>query len=227
MTIRRLITKKELSEKAGVSQPAVSKLCKGRLAAALVGGQVDLNHHAVQSYLDSKNIRSEDIESREGAAPKVTTGHAAIRESKKQQRPPEEGFNADEMLQSIPEDIRVLADWTLRDLVQRFGTDMAFLDWLKATKEIENIYEKRVKNARSAGELVDKRLVTLGILDPVNTCHTKLLTDGAKSIATRSKALSDSGADVRDMEKMIADKIQSFIKPMKAAIKRGVQNFED
>lgn len=151
------------------------------------------------------------------------SGQEKVRLTKKTERPPET-YDADEMLMQIPEDIRELADWSLRDLVTKFGTDVAFLDFLKATKAIEDIYEKRVKNAKAAGELVDREQIKIGVIEPINTAHIKLLTDGSKTIAVRVKAMIEAGRDLGDVEEFITKQISSFIRPMKARIARGLKN---
>lgn len=151
------------------------------------------------------------------------SGQEKVRMTKKQDRPPEQ-YDPDEMLLQIPEDIRELANWSLRDLVTKFGTDVAFLDFLKATKAIEDIYEKRIKNAKSSGELVDRAQIKIGVIEPINTAHVKLLTDGAKTIAVRTKAMLDAGRDLGEVEEFITQQISSFIKPMKARVARGLNN---
>lgn len=151
------------------------------------------------------------------------SGQEKSRMTKKQDRPPEQ-YDPDEMLLQIPEDIRKLADWSLRDLVTKFGTDVAFLDFLKATKQLEDIHEKRLKNAKSSGELVDREQIKIGVIEPINTAHVKLLTDGSKTIAVRTKAMLDAGRDLGEVEKFITEQISSFIKPMKARVARGLKN---
>jgi len=113
---------------------------------------------------------------------------------------------------------------TLRELIQRFGTDGAFVDWLKATKAIEDINEKRLKNAVTRGELVNIKLVKLGVIEHFETMFNKLLTDGAKTIARRITSMHGAGRSVEDCEAFAADQVSSFIKPAKAKIARALRN---
>jgi hypothetical protein len=108
--------------------------------------------------------------------------------------------------------------------VTKFGTDVALLDFLKATKAIEDIYEKRIKNAKASGELVDREQIKIGVFEPINTAHIKLLTDGSKTIAVRTKAMLDAGRDLGEVEAFITKQISSFIKPMKAKVARTLKN---
>ena len=128
------------------------------------------------------------------------------------------------VIHEIPEDIKNFADMTLRELIQRFGTDIAFLDWLKAVKEIENINEKRLKNAQTRGELVSIKLVKTGVIEHFEIAFNKLLTDGAKTIARRITAMHGAGKSVEDCEAFVADQVSSFIKPAKAKISRALRN---
>lgn len=124
----------------------------------------------------------------------------------------------------VPEEIGAFIDMTLREVIQRFGTDAAFCDWLKATKEIEAIEEKRLKNAQTRGELVSRNLVKIGVIEPIDTAHIKLLTDGAKTIARRSTAMHGAGRTVEDIEKFVAEQMTSFIRPIKSRVAKALRN---
>lgn len=213
--MKQLITRTRLAKLAGVTQAAITKACKNQLAGALDGKKIIENHPATIAYLESRGV----------VAPKQARGHKKIKDERKAQ-----SLNTIETgstLHQIPDDIQAFADMTLRELIQRFGTEYAFLDWLKATKQIEDINEKRLKNAQTAGDLVHRDLVKRGIIDPIDSAHLKLLTDGAKTMARRSKTLSDSGAEVEEIEKFICDQISSFIKPVKNKIKRILRDAGD
>lgn len=162
------------------------------------------------------------------AAPKkpYIRGHAAKNESKKKQAREDlrERLENGDTLHEIPEDIREFADMSLREIIERFGTDVAFGDWLKATKAIEDINDKRIKNAKSRGDLVHRDLIKVGIIDPIDAAHTKLLTDGAKTISRRATAMHDAGRSLGEIEKFVANQITSFIRPMKAKVGRTLKN---
>lgn len=148
---------------------------------------------------------------------KKPVGAAAVKEAKKQ-------AYSEERLIEIPEDIEEFADMTLRELISRFGTDVRFVDWLKATQSIEAINEKRLKNAQTKGELVSRHLVKVGIIEPIESAHIKLMTDGAKTIARRAAAMAQAGKEVAEIEAFAVDQISSFIKPVKAKVDRALRN---
>tara|TARA_R110000744_G_scaffold371350_2_gene482304 strand:- start:2026 stop:2880 length:855 start_codon:yes stop_codon:yes gene_type:complete len=145
-------------------------------------------------------------------------GPAAAKETKKREAFSEEG------ILEIPEDIQAFGHMTLFDLIEKFGTDGRFVDWLSATQKIEAINEKRLKNASTEGELVSRKLVRTGIIEPIDACHIKLLTDGAKTIARRSTAMAAAGRPVEDVEKFVAEQITSFIRPVKSKVARALKN---
>lgn len=145
-------------------------------------------------------------------------GTAAAKEKRKRQAAQE-----DEIIE-IPEDIQAFADMTLRELIEKFGTDYRFVDWLSATQKIEAINEKRLKNAETEGELVSRKLVRTGIIEPIDACHIKLLTDGAKTIARRVTAMHSAERPLEDIEKFVAEQITSFIRPVKAKVARALKN---
>ena len=124
----------------------------------------------------------------------------------------------------IPEDIVEFADMSLRDLVTKFGTDLRFCDWLRATQLIEGINEKRLKNAATKGDLVSRKLVKGSVIGPIDTCHRRLLSDGARSLSIRVPAMHDAGEDAKKIEKYIHDQLTSFIRPMKTKVSRALRD---
>lgn len=127
-------------------------------------------------------------------------------------------------LREIPADLAKLADWTIRDVIHRWGTDTAFVDWLKAVKEIEMVAERRLKNAQARGELISRHVVKSGMIDTLDGAFTRMLTDGAKTIATRAHSLVKTGAGVQEIEDLVAKQLSTFIKPTKAKITRVLRN---
>lgn len=124
----------------------------------------------------------------------------------------------DDGLLDIPQDIQMFADMTLRELVERFGTDVRFADWLNATQKIETINEKRLKNAETEGRLVSRALVKSAVVDPIDAVFVRMLTDGASTIASRCQAMAKAGSDLTELRAMVEDQLGAFIRPAKAKI---------
>lgn len=149
--------------------------------------------------------------------PRVIKGHTKRNQSKK-----EEALLQTEasFVHEVPFELEKFADMTLREIIARFGSDYAFVDWLKATKEIEIINEKRLKNAQTRGELVHRDLIKRGVIEPIDSIFIKILSDGAKALSVRIPALHESGQTPGEIEKFISDHIGKFIKPVKSKISK-------
>jgi hypothetical protein len=126
----------------------------------------------------------------------------------------------------VPERLEEFLDWKMRDLIAQFGTDSAFLDWLKALKTLEEICDKRLKNAVSEGKLVSRDLIKRGVFDHFENAHTKMLTDGVKKIVKTISTLVEAKHDVSDMEKEVSDILGSIIRPAKAKITKTFKSLE-
>lgn len=204
------ITKAELARRAHVSHPAISQACKKKLFPAMYGNKIDAKHEVVIQYLKKNNPG----EGEEAPDPYVR-GRDAEKEAKK--------INSDGKIIEIPKNIEEFANMSLRELINKFGTDVRFVDWLRATKTIEDINEKRLKNAVTVGELINKELIKTLVLEPINAAHTKLLSAGSKTLAIRIKAKVEAGSSTYEIEQFIIEHIQSFIKPMKAKIIKSLK----
>lgn len=153
--------------------------------------------------------------------PRVINGKVKQTQNKKDEAL--QKLAAGNVVHEIPENIEEFADMTLRQIIHQFGSDAAFLDWLKATKEIESINEKRLKNATTKGDLIHKEIVKRGIIEPVETVFVNLLSDGARALATRVPAKAASGESTIDIENYISDYIGKFIKKAKADINKTLK----
>ena len=125
----------------------------------------------------------------------------------------------DAVLAEVPEDLRELMNWSLYDLLTRFGTHTSFAVWLKSIKELEFIEEKRLKNAKTRGDLVDREIVdrVLGIFD---TQHMRLLKDGAKSLASEAIGKHQAGVPVEEIELHLSSRMGTFITAAKNKVAR-------
>lgn len=224
--MQKLEKRSVLATAAGVNPSTVTRLLKGSLSAAVVGNRVDMNHPDVLGYLKDRA---------------AGTTKPGVKKAKKAPPPPAKikpapppparddsdddgdtvetkinpALDVDGHIVEIPEDIQMYADMTLREIIKQFGTAQRFNDFLKAVKEIEMINERRLKNAEKQGQLVSRSLIKVGIIEPIDTAHNKLLTDGAKKIAVRCYAMAKSGKETEQLEMFVKETITSFIRPSK------------
>ena len=135
----------------------------------------------------------------------------------KKEPPPEEVIEYEE-------DILAFADLTLREIIARFGTSTRVKDWLDATRTLEQIHEKRIKNAALVGTLVSRKLMHAAVIDEFNAAHLNMMQDGAKTLAEAARSKVLAGVGVGELEVYISDVLGSFLKPVKARIARNLKH---
>lgn len=201
---QKLVTKVNAAKHLGISPQALHSLMKCGLKDAVVGKRFDLNAECALKYAKDKKKKKKVTAVSKSTPTKVVTQEPVI----------------------VIDDLGSLADLTLRELIQKFGTETKFLDWLKATKMIEDINGLRIKNGEKEGTLVSRHGVIIGVIDPVNAAHIKLLTSGAKTIAQEAVSIIHSNTEngEEELELFIKEQITSYIKPMKAKIARTLKN---
>lgn len=183
-------------------------------------------------YVRACNIRDSLIANKIIAAPPKTVhlppdlpprphrrGKGAARDRKKREAEPGDQIE-------IPDDIQALAHLPLIELIARYGTDVRFVDWLNAVQKIEAIHEKRLKNAENEGALVSRELVRTAVIDRIDGVFVRMLTDGAKTIATRAQTMAKAGVDLAEIRAMVEDQLGSFIRPAKTKMREALADHE-
>ncbi|MFK5915346.1 MAG: hypothetical protein QM484_13325 [Woeseiaceae bacterium] len=198
--MRKLVSRSEFARMAGITPGGVTKACKKILAPATVGKRIDANHPAAIAY----------IKNRTGDTTTVN-GWNARNELKKQAA-----------LEALKNES--YADMSLREVVKKHGTDIAFSDWLRAVKLIEDISEKRLKNSQTKSELVSRHLVKNCLVEPFEALHKRLVTDGTKVIVSHVITMSEVDHSVEMCERLIAVQISSYIKQMKCEALKMLNN---
>lgn len=163
-----------------------------------------------------KKPTTKDKEPAEGKK-RTPRGREAANLSRKQGPPPK-------AISFLPDDIAKLGDMKFADVVEMFGTDHRMKDWFAGLKALEDLDEKRLKNAKMKGTLISRDLVKKGVLDPIETFHVKLLTDAAKMLASRLHAKIQAGATVQEAESMIKEQVQKFLAPMKRTLAKSLRS---
>lgn len=226
-----LITQAELAALAGVSRMAVSKACRpGKaLHPAVVRKKLDRMHPAVHAYINTpRPVRvpraAAEAKSRGDAAAAAAAaqgcGHRAQGLARERVAPPPTDTNP---LDLLPADIRALVDKPLRELVEIFGTDANFTDWVKAVHEVEKVHALRVKTGKASGELIGRDLVADHVIDPINTLHERLMTDGSKTMASELYAMGRADRTEREFEEYLIDYIGAFVRALKPKLVRAVR----
>jgi hypothetical protein len=238
-----LISKTEFAKRCGVKLSNITRWFQGPglMAGATNSGKVDWEHPAAQAYYKRHQPDDPLLESaralceQEGRrTPDLLVTALGIGQDRalailKSMEPLADMGDREisklyvtDKDQEAPEDIESLAELTLRELINRYGTADRFRDWLRAVKEIEAINEKRIKNAMTLGKVVSRSLIDKAVMDPINSAHLRLMTDGAKTITATVIAKHNSKINDQAIEALVSDLIGSFIKPAKNRIIRNL-----
>lgn len=209
---KRLIKKTEFAEQASVSRAAVTKACDKALAAAVVGKLIDIDHPDAIAYIRAKQVKKTPIPTKKPRTVKTVVAP----------EPPDEDDGGSHF--SEDDDLRDVLHLTLGEILERHGTSGQFKTFVDAKKTIIDVQTKVVKLAQLEGTLVSRSLVKVGVIDPIDAAHRKLLTDGAKTIARRVTAMTSGGRSLEDCEAFVKDQMSSFIRPMKAKIARSLKS---
>lgn len=219
----RLLTHSAMAREVGCSQQSVSRAVKEGcpLYDALVGKKVDIESECAIKWIDDRErksrIKRQLKKPRPKPKPKPKPAVEVIEEPAQQDL---------EKYESGEGDIRTMADMTLDFLVNKFGTAERFFGWVKALHEIEKTHERRIKNLEKLKDLVSRRIIKQGIIDPIEECLTKLLTDGAKTMAIDCHAKALAGRSVEDLEEYIRKTMGKFIRPSKERMARTLASFK-
>lgn len=151
------------------------------------------------------------------AKPASTAAWDIHNENKKREVP------ADEPMPQVPENVAQFADMTIREVIEAFGTDVRFFEYLKALQKIESVTQVELKNEQTRGNLVSREAVKTNIILPFDEAHINLLTDGVKQMALDAVSMHKAGEEMLAIEKELEATIGSFLKPVKDKIARGLK----
>ncbi len=212
----RLLTRAEYSRHAKVTDSAVSKRCKDVLAPACVGSRIDVDHAASVAYLKTLGRKPPALP-RFGAVRSEPAPPVLPDRPRQDIRPPAATQPGSD------DDLEGLAE-LLAPLLDRFGTETAFKDFLTALKTIEEIRGKRLANEENEGRLIERELVSTHIFSALESFHKRLLTDMVTTITQRLYGAAKSGVPLEEAKQMVRDIISAQLKPVKTTAARVLRN---
>lgn len=217
MNAKRLIKKSEFAKLANTSPANITKLCKSRLAPAVSGKYIDAAAPAAKEYLEARRKVSTQTVPKQAKTPDKPTPKPA--------KPLAPIGEEDPFIPiDIPEDIAAFSDMTLREILIRFGTHSAFEGWLKASKTIEDLREKRFKNAVAEGDYIERDLVSKHIVALIDSTLERLLSDAPKAISRQLKTAAVAKLTLEEMEAATAKILSSQLRDIKERSLRGLRN---
>ena len=234
----KTIKKNQLSEKVGVSRQAINNLTRegGSLFVALTSdGEISLDHPATLRYLKKKKLSDEALASLGLGSDMSKTNRPAKKKSsvkaksKAKTKTSDGGEKSQDSTQDnlpaatreitasreMDENINSYLDMTLREITDRFGTDVQFKNLLDARHRIEDIKTKEFKNKIQAGDYIPREMVERYVFPFIDNAFRRLVEDvpGTLMRQVKSKLLADT--DDEEVTDFIRDSISKTLKGLK------------
>jgi hypothetical protein len=196
-----LVTRTNFAKMAGVGLTAISEAVKsGALAKAMVGKKLDANHPDAVLYLQRNKARLE---------------------AKKRRN--QDNIGNKVLTEKLDNKVEEFMDLTLREVIEFFGTDEKFSEWLRAAKTIEDIREKQLKNRVTQGELIPRELVRTSVFAYLEILNLRLLGDSPRTITARVKESLEAGESREKIEKLVGELIGIQLKGAQLRIRRSLR----
>jgi len=180
----------------------VTKAWTRSLSTAIYAGKIDIDRPAAVAYLQTKR-----------------PGKTNIVENTPQPTP-----ETKPKTPTYGPEIEFFLKYTLRQLVDEFGTAPQFKDYVTARKLIEDIRGKMVATARIEGELISRELVANSIFRIIENSNVRLLRDLPKTLANRVFSLAKAKGNLIDAEKLVRELISTQIQSIKVAATRALND---
>lgn len=229
METKRLKTRTAFATDIGVSRARVTKLCQGKLARALVGKKIDIDHSTVIEYLLTRQNPTTKKPLKQGTTKptdKTTKSTARASTTEKKIDKPKRANEPENTTTHYPPDadMEKVLDLTLRELTALHGTDEQFKVWVSAVKTVGDIRHKDLKLAEMEGTLIPRELVRTHVFGALDSGHLRLLTDSPKTLARRIEGAVKSGSSLEEIESLIREHLSIQLKGMKTKAQRVLKN---
>jgi hypothetical protein len=109
-----------------------------------------------------------------------------------------------------------LADRTLLQICEEFGTIRKFKDHLEAFEKRERALKYRLENEEAEGRLIAREVV-VRVIGAFDGAFRKLLGDGPKTISRRVYAMARSGQTNEEAEATVHEILSTILKSVKRA----------
>ena len=195
---KTLISKQQFATLAGVSGAAITAALRGDLAGALVVDRIDQNHETALAYLRDQGVDPEE------------------------KWPPEE-MDPDPATTEV-RDIGQYMHLTLSELIERFGTERSFRDWLEALNKLESLREKRLNIEERQRTLISRELVRSHVFGAIDAGFRRLLTDTPRTIVAMIYAKAKADVPLEETERAVREVMQKQLSPIKSTAARVLRN---
>ncbi len=180
---------------------------KGKLAAALVmvagKKRINMDHAAAKAWVPSRRVArappdsSADVEAASGGG------------------------------LEIEEEIRKYWDYTLRHIIERYGTMPIFASMLQAADKVESINARRLDSDRKTGELISREFVKKHILGLVEQIFQRMLAEMPVKLASEVHTMCATGATLEEVQQSIHDAVSRELRTIKKDTTKEIKRARD
>lgn len=195
------VSRTELAKLAGVAPKTVTVLAYpgARLAEAVRGRGMDLDHPAVQAWLQER--------------------------AQKAPRPPLLATQSTPRAGAREITLDLIGEMPIRDLLRHFEHVDDLNRWLDAAKKLADTRAQDLRNLESEGRVVQREAVRVHVFGAMEASHVRLLSDAPKTITRRLYGMARAGESARTAEKVTREIINSHLAPVIASTQRAVPPF--
>ncbi len=204
-----------------IDASTVTQLCNGKLSGAMVGNKLNRDHPDVLAYIEERRLaklkRNNKIDTKP-SKPKVPPVPKPYIAPKNKRLVPMIGRAA------TNEELAGFGDMTLRQLLNDYGSDHRFYELLKSTKTLEEINEKRIKNATQEGSLVSRDLVRAVVFSLLDAAFVHLVDDTPRTLAALAHNAFKAGESVEFVEDLNRKGITTQLRNLKSRSTAALEN---
>ncbi len=233
-----LVSRSAFADAAKCSAATVTTHCKKALASAVVGKSIDATHPAAEQWLRERRVdpaaARQYLRQRSGrggnkGAPPApspagedaqgpTKGWGRKRQKEKRQAAGE----ASDV--EIPDYLESFADYTIREAVERWGTDVRMADFLRAVKEMEQASHRRIQNEQLRGKLVPKELIERHVFGLIENAFSRLLNDTPRTLVGELLEAHDAGESREKITDLARELMSQQIRGIKKKAQKGLRD---
>lgn len=173
----------------------MTRACRGDLAPAMVGKQIDVSHPAVEDWLVARGLDVDIFDDvRAPAELNKVLGDSAR------------------------EPLDPLLSMSLQELTDRHGSDERFYGWARARKELAMAQRAEAQLARLQGRLIARTTIDAA-LACMDGLHVRFLRDVARNLGSR---LCKGTRTPEETEAIIRDQISAQLRAATQQIARAI-----
>jgi len=223
----KLISRADLARLAGVSNGAITRVCKTHLSAACQDDLIDATHPLVQAYIAKADLkrgpRSDRGTGKVGgsAAKSVARPTTKRKAGRKSRYAPTEG-RPEAPAPKLDEFgfCAAIQDLTAKEISERYGSNRNYVVWLDAYQKQQRARDLYIKNDESEGRLVARELVQVHIFGMIDALFRKLVTDVPTTLAAQLYGLAKAGSSLEQGKALAKEILAKQLLPAKVRAAR-------